>query len=86
MKRKGKCVFCFNPVRSGGDRHKGAGTPVSSCPRRPGVYGEHRRGLAQRRRKTAEEALPQRGVAVANTGGSKAKTHRQKKAKANEAE
>lgn len=72
MKRRGKCIFCFEPVKSGGGRHAKGG-----CSRR-GVFGEHRRGLKHRRRNAVEKSLPQRGVTVAGVGGAKAASHRKK--------
>ena len=76
MKKKGECVFCHGVVKSGGDRHAGAGysAPLSRCNVR-GPFWERRR---KAKKKPVESEVRQRGVAVANVGGGKAKTHRTK--------
>ena len=58
----------------------------SQCPPAPGEYCDHRRlkRIAARRRAEKAEDLKgsdNRGVAVKNTSGSKAKSHRRGKAK-----
>ncbi len=57
----------------------------SQCPPAPGERGEHRRSKrlhARARARQAEGEIEKRGAAVAGVGGSKAKTHRAKKAMA----
>lgn len=60
----GKCANCGHVVKSGGDRHA-----KFRCPPKPGVYGEHRRAVALRKRRNKHnELVPQRGAVVAGTG------------------
>lgn len=81
-KPKKLCVLCNHPVGGGGNRHA-----KFSCPRRPGVYGEHRLNSRRKRVMTARkeaEATP-RGEAVAGTGKPSASSSEGKKKKASAA-
>jgi hypothetical protein len=59
------CSLCGHAV-SGGDRHA-----KLACPPMPGARGDQRKRKERKRKRRADDSIPQRGAAVAGCGKSK---------------